>query len=100
MFHSFIQFDVIFYSKSTDALFCAECILFLMPAHRSFRANSLITQPYHNWKDTKEDTKNHCTLQYHKDSIEILRGFVKNHKNLENHKDLSINTKKVKTVKK
>ena len=43
--------------------------------------------------------KNHCTLQYHKDSMEILRWFVKNHKNSEKHKDHSANTKTVETVK-
>ena len=71
-----------------------------MPAHRGSRANSLITQRYRNWKKIKEDMKNHSTLQYHKDYMEILRGFAKNHKNSEKRIDHSVNTKTVETVKK
>ena len=44
--------------------------------------------------------KNHCTLQYHKDFMEVLKGFVKNHNNSEKHMDHSVNTKTVETVKK
>ena len=68
-----------------------------MPAHLGSRTNSLITQPYHNFKDIKEDMKNHCTLQY-KDYMKILRGFVKIHKTSEKHIDYSVNTKNTKTV--
>ena len=64
--------NFICYSKSNDGLFFAACVLFLMAVHWGSRASSLITQPYHNWKDIKKDVKNHCTLQYHKDSMEIL----------------------------
>ena len=69
-----------------------------MPAHLGSRTNSLITQPYHNFKDIKEDMKNHCTLKYHKDYMKILRGFVKIHKTSEKHIDYSVNTKNTKTV--
>ena len=63
----FSEFNFICYSTSTDGLFCAACVLFLMSAQRGSRANSLITQPYRNWKDIKEYIKNHCTQRYHKD---------------------------------
>ena len=43
--------------------------------------------------------KSHCTLQYHKDSIEILKGFVKN-KSSKKHIDNSVNATTVETVKK
>ena len=97
----FSEFDFISYSKSTDGLLCAACVLFPMATHRGSRSNALITPPYHNCKVIKEDIlKNYCTLQYHKESMEILRGFVKNHKNSEKFIDPSINTKTLETVKK
>ena len=40
------------------------------------RAKPLITQPYGNWKDAREDLNNHAVLQYHKDSMEKLNGFI------------------------
>ena len=43
--------------------------------------------------------KNHCPLQYHKVSMEILKELLKNHKNSEESIDHFINTKKVETVK-
>ena len=52
-------------------------VLLPMPAHRGSRANSLITEPCRNWKDIKKDMANYCPLQYHKDLMEILRGFIK-----------------------
>ena len=55
----FSEFDLLCYSKSTDALFCAAYVLFPKPVHQGSRANSLITQPYRNWKDIKEDIENH-----------------------------------------
>ena len=70
-----------------------------MPAHQGSRARSLITQPYRNWKDIKEDMKNHCTQQYQKHSREKLRGFLKNHKNSEKQIDHSVNTKTVRKIK-
>ena len=85
---------------STDGLFCAACVLLLTPAHLDSRANSLITQSYCNWKHIKEDMKNHCPLQYHKDSMEILREFVKNQKNSDDCIDHFVNTKTVETVNK
>ena len=66
-----------YFSKSTGGLFCAACVQFPIPAHGGPKVNSLITQLYCNWKDIKEDMKNHSALQYHKDSMEILRSFVK-----------------------
>ena len=43
-----------------------------MPAHRGSRANSLITQPYYNLKDIKEDLKNHCTSWHYRFPSERL----------------------------
>ena len=45
------------------------------------RAQILITQPYHNWKDTKEDLKNHSVLEYNKDSMEKMNIFLSCFKN-------------------
>ena len=38
-------------------------------------------------------------MQYHKDSMEILRGFVKSHENSDKNMDQSINTKIFEIVK-
>ena len=71
----FDNFKFLSYSKSTDGLFCLACVLFPKSAHQGSRAKILITQPYHNWKDTREDLKNHSVLEYHKDSMEKMNSF-------------------------
>ena len=63
----FDNFKFLSYSKSTDGLFCLACVLFPKSAHQGSRAKILITQPCRNWKDTREDLKNHTVLEYHKD---------------------------------
>ena len=50
--------------------------LFLTSAYQGSRAKILITQLYPNWKDTREDLKNHCVLEYHKDSMQKMNSFL------------------------
>ena len=50
--------------------------IFPVPAHPCSRAKSLITQPYRNWKDAREDLNHHAELQYHKGSMEKLNSFI------------------------
>ncbi|CAM1299966.1 Uncharacterised protein at_DN0512 [Pycnogonum litorale] len=64
----FETYDFIAYSKSLDGLFCLSCVLFPMPSHKGTKANILISKPYRNWKDAREDLKSHSMLEYHKDS--------------------------------
>ena len=40
------------------------------------RAKPLITQPYRNWNDAKEDLNNYQVLQYHKDSMGKLNKLI------------------------
>ena len=40
------------------------------------KAKSLITQPYRNWKDAREDLTKHAVLHYHKDSMKELESFI------------------------
>ena len=40
------------------------------------KAKSLITQPYGNWKDAREDLSKHAVLHYHKDSMKKLESFI------------------------
>ena len=77
----FDNFKFLSYSKSTDGLFCLACVLFPTSAHQGSRAKILITQPYRNWKDTREDLKNHSVLEYHKDSLEKMNSFLSCFKN-------------------
>ena len=52
-----------------------------MSAHKGSRAKTLITQPYCNWKDTREDLKNYSLLEYRKDSMEKMNSFLSCFKN-------------------
>ena len=47
-------------------------------------------QPYRNWKDTREDLKNHSELEYHKDSMEKMNSFLSCFKNPTTPIDQSI----------
>ena len=86
----FDNFKLLSYSKSTDGYFCLACVLFPTSAHQGSRAKILITQPYRNWKDTREDLKNHSVVEYHKDSMEKMNSFLSCFKNPTTHIDQSI----------
>ena len=86
----FDNFKFLSYSKSTDGLFCLACVLFPTSAHQGSRAKILITQPYRNWKDTREDLKNLSVLEYHKDSMEKMHSFLSCFKNPTTRIDQSI----------
>ena len=61
-----------------------------MSAHQGSRANILITQPYRNWKDTREDLKNHSVREYHKDTMEKMNSLLSCVKNPTTRIDQSI----------
>ena len=61
-----------------------------MSAHQGSRANILITQPYGNWKDTREDLKNHSVREYHKDTMEKMNSLLSCVKNPTTRNDQSI----------
>ena len=73
----FDNFKFLSYSKSTDGLLCLECVLFPTSVHQGSRAKILITLPYRNWKDAREDLKNHSVLEYHNDSMEQMNNFCR-----------------------
>lgn len=66
----FDTFDFITYSESKDGLFCLGCVLFPNMSHR--RPKKLITEPYFNWKDAREDLKQHNVFEYHVSSMAQL----------------------------
>ena len=72
----FDNFKFLSYAKSTDGLFCLACVLFPTSAHQESRAKILITQPYRNCKDTREDLKNHSVLEDHINSMEKMNSFL------------------------
>ena len=75
--HDWFKYPFLTYSKSTDGLFCFACVLFPMPAHQGSRAKQLISQPYKNWKDASTDLQSHTGKEYHHDSMEKMKSFVK-----------------------
>ena len=86
----FDNFKFLSYSKSTDGWFCLACALLPTSAHQVSRTNILITQPYCNWKDTRQDLKNHSVLEYHKYSMEKMNSFLSCFENLTTRIDQSI----------
>ena len=71
-------------------MFCLVCVLLPASAHQGSRANILITQPYRNWKDTREDLKNHSVREYHKDTMEKMNSLLSCVKNPTARTDQSI----------
>ena len=77
---------------SADGLICLACALFPMPAHQGSRAKLLIAEPYKNWKDAKADLSHHASLQYHQDSLVIMKNFIKTMENPAARVDNCIST--------
>ena len=71
----FNTFDFITYSESKNALFCLGCVLFPNTSHR--RPKKLISEPYFNWKDAREDLMQHSVFDYHLSSMAQLHTFLK-----------------------
>ncbi len=55
-------------------MFCF--VLFPITPSRASRAQKLISSPYQNWKDAKSDLKAHGHLEYHRDSMALMNGFL------------------------
>ena len=83
----FNTFDFIPYSESKNALFCLGCVLFpmfclgcvLFPNTSHRRPKKLTSEPYFNWKDAREDLKQHSVWAYHLYSMAHLHTFWKTH---------------------
>ena len=82
--------DLITYSASKNALFCLGCLLFPNTSHR--RQKKLISEPYFNWKDARDDMKPHSVCDYHLSSMAQLHTFLKTHTDPKRRIDVRIRT--------
>ena len=86
----FNTFDFITYSASKNALFCLGCVLFPNTSHR--RPKKLISEPYFNWKDAREDLMQHSVFDYHLSSMVQLHTFLKTQTDQKCRIDVRIRT--------
>ena len=85
------EFDFLAYSKEQDGLYCLACVLFPTPGQAG-RAQRLIDQPYSNWKDARQHSSQHHSLDYHQKSYAKMEAFVKTRNHPEGRLDLSLTT--------
>ena len=96
----FNTFDFITYSESKNALFCLGCVLFpmfclgcvLFPNTSHRRPKKLISEPYFNWKDAREDLMQHSVFDYHLSSMVQLHTFLKTQTDQKCRIDVRIRT--------
>lgn len=74
------EWSWLIYSPSEDGAFCKYCSLFATGVgHQSVSAGKLVTFPYKNWKNAREEFKRHETLQYHRNCHEKAVNFIATH---------------------
>lgn len=71
-------------------MFGLGCALFPNTSHR--RPTKLISEPYFNWKDAREDLKQHSVCDYHLSSMTQLHTFLKTYTDPNSRIDVRIRT--------
>lgn len=65
------------YSPSLDSVFCKYCALFsTVVGQQASKGGKLVKTPFKNWKDAREEFKNHEKHLYHKNCQERAANFL------------------------
>ncbi|CAH1099318.1 unnamed protein product [Psylliodes chrysocephalus] len=65
------------YSPTLDSVFCKYCSLFsTVVGQQASKGGKLVKTPFKNWKDAREEFRNHEKHLYHKNCIERAANFL------------------------
>lgn len=74
--HWMNQYAWLVYSQSNDGAYCNFCVFFTPEEVGGIKPNSLVSQPFNNWKNAKEQFNYHQNLNYHKNATVFAQKFI------------------------